>query len=80
MRESVGRQIMRTFIGANVVVLIALAVLAWLDQNNLDSHLITPGERLINSHVLMALLGATAVQVGSIAVFIARDLFSGRRQ
>ena len=35
----------------------------------------TPGNRLINSNVVMTLLGATTVQVGTIMVSISAYLF-----
>jgi hypothetical protein len=68
-----------TFIGANLMTLFALGYLAWMDQNNIASKLITPGDRIITSQVFMALLGATTVQVGAIMVIIARYLFPGRQ-
>jgi hypothetical protein len=40
--------------------------------------LITPADRIITGQVITALLGATAVQVGAIAVIIARYLFPQR--
>jgi hypothetical protein len=46
------------------------SIIAW--------HLIAPGDRIISAQVIMALLGATTVQVGAIAVLIARYLFPGR--
>ena len=49
-----------------------------MDQNNIASKLITPGDRIITSQVFMALLGATTVQVGAIMVIITRYLFPGR--
>ena len=66
------------FIGANLVTLIALGSLASLDQSNIASKLIPPGDRIITSQVFIALLGATTVQVGAIMVIIARYLFPGR--
>jgi hypothetical protein len=48
-----------------------------LDQSNIAAHLITPADRIITNQVVMTLLGATAVQVGAIAVIIARYLFPG---
>jgi hypothetical protein len=50
-----------------------------MDQNNIASKLITPGDRIITSQVFMALLGATTVQVGAIMVIIARYLFPGHQ-
>jgi hypothetical protein len=49
-----------------------------LDEFNIAWHLIAPGDRIIGGQVIMALLGATTVQVGTIAVVIARYLFPGR--
>jgi hypothetical protein len=73
------RRIIWVFIGANIVTLLAMAGLVWLDQGNVASHSIAPGDRIITSQVLMALLGATTVQVGSIAFIIAQHLFPSRR-
>ena len=57
---------------------IAPCVFVVLDQKNITAHLITPADRIITNQVIMTLLGATAVQVGAIAVIIARYLFPGR--
>ena len=71
-------RVVRAFIVANSVTLAALAVLVALDEFNIAWHLIGPGERIVGSQVIMALLGATTVQVGAIAVIIARYLFPVR--
>ena len=78
LREWVAGGIMVLFIAANVVTLIVVERLVRLDQSNIAGHLITPADRIITNQVVMALLGATAVQVGAIAVIIARYLFPGR--
>ena len=78
-REWVAGGIMVLFILANVLMLYAVYRLVWLDQSNLEAHLITPADRIISNQVIMALLGATAVQVGAIAAIIARYLFPGRQ-
>jgi hypothetical protein len=67
-----------TFIVGDLFTLCALGWLVQLDQNNIEIDLIQPGDRLITSHVIMALLGATTVQIGTIAAIIARYLFPGR--
>jgi hypothetical protein len=72
-------RVVRAFIAANSVTLVALAGLVALDEINIALHLIAPGERIVGSQVIMALLGATTVQVGTIAVIIARYLFPGRQ-
>jgi hypothetical protein len=66
------------FLKANGLTLIALALLVVLDEINLNLHLIALGDRVITEKVIMALLGATTVQVGVIAALIARYLFPGR--
>jgi hypothetical protein len=79
LREWVAGGIMVLFVAANVVTLIVVERLVRLDQSNIAGHLITPADRIITNQVVMALLGATAVQVGAIAVIIARYLFPGRQ-
>jgi hypothetical protein len=49
-----------------------------LHEFNIALHLITAGERIITEKVIMALLGATTVQVGAVAALIARYLFPAR--
>ena len=79
LRRWMARFVIPAFIKANAVTLIAIAALAGLDQFNIAWHLIAPGDRIIGGQVIMALLGATTVQVGTIAVVIARNLFPGRQ-
>jgi hypothetical protein len=78
LRQNVAYWTIGTFIGANLMTLFALGYLAWMDQSNIASKLIAPGDRIITSQVFMALLGATTVQVGAIMVIITRYLFPGR--
>jgi hypothetical protein len=78
LRKWMAIRIVWTFIGGNIVTLIALGALVWLDQTNLDHGLIKPGDRIITYRVIMTLLAATTVQVGTIAAIIARYLFPGR--
>lgn len=78
LRQWMATRIVWTFIAGNIVTLVVLGGLAWLDQNNIEHHLISPEDRLVTYQVLMALLGATTVQVGTIAAIIARYLFPGR--
>jgi hypothetical protein len=78
LRRWIGTRVVRTFIGANVLTLGVIGILAWLDQHNLEHGFITPADRIINHQVIIALLGATTVQVGAITVIIARNLFPTR--
>ncbi|MSO99506.1 MAG: hypothetical protein EXR07_00420 [Acetobacteraceae bacterium] len=72
------RRIVWTFIAGNLATLAALGALALLDQVNIGRHLIAPGDRIVSYQVVMALLGATTVPIGTIAAIIARYLFPGR--
>jgi len=67
-----------TFIVGDILTLGALAGLCWSDQANIERTLISPSDRIIDRHVIMTLLGATTVQVGTIAAIIVRYLFPGR--
>ncbi len=78
MRRTLALQMGSVFAVANVVTLIAFAVLVWLDETNLRAKLIAPADRIITGNVFMALLGATTVQIGTIAVIMARHLFPSR--
>jgi hypothetical protein len=78
LREWMANRVVPSFLWANGLILGALAILVALDEINISLHMIAPGDRIITSRVIMALLGATTVQVGTIAVLIARYLFPGR--
>lgn len=75
LRDWMTKEVMPAFLTANRWTLYALGVLVVLDEFNA---LFSIAPR-ITSQVVMALLGATTVQVGVIAVTIARYLFPGRR-
>jgi hypothetical protein len=66
------------FLKANVATLFVITELAILDEFNIAWDWIAAGDHIISAQVIMALLGATTVQVGAIAVLIARYLFPGR--
>lgn len=78
MRRWMARRVMRTFIIANFVTLIVLAGLVWLDQRNIQAKVISPADRIVGQQVILGLLGATTVQVGTIAAIIARYVFPAR--
>ena len=79
MREDFARPVRRVFLWANGVTLLGLAGLVGLDQFNLWHGVTEAGDRIVNSNVVMALLGATTVQVGAISAIIARHLFPVQR-
>jgi hypothetical protein len=78
LRKWMADQVVPAFLRANGLTLAALAVLVVLDEINVAFHLIAPGDRIITEKVIMALLGATTVQVGAIAALMARYLFPSR--
>jgi hypothetical protein len=78
LRKWMADRVVPAFLKANGLTLAALAVLVVLDEINIACHLIAPGDRIITEKVIMALLGATTVQVGVIAALIARYLFPSR--
>jgi hypothetical protein len=64
------------FVGANVFVLFGLGVTYWQDCAQLSAKLIKPDERIIDSKVVMTLLGATTVQLGTVIYTITRAIFA----
>ena len=78
LRETTIDRILPAFLRANALTLGAVGVLWIADELNMVFHVAAPGDRIITSHVIMTLLGATTVQVGVIAATIARYLFPGR--
>ena len=77
-RKAITGRMLQTFIAANTVTLVGVALLVVLDEINLWSKLAPAGDRIITQQVIIGLLAATTVQVGAITVIIARYLFPGR--
>jgi hypothetical protein len=77
-RKAITGRMLQTFIAANTVTLVGVALLVVLDEINLWAKLAPAGDRIITQQVIIGLLAATTVQVGAITVIIARYLFPGR--
>ncbi len=75
LRISTVKRITSLFERANKYVLGVIAVLILVDCVTLALGEVRPSDRLINSHVIMVLLGAMTVQVGSIMLIIFTYLF-----
>jgi hypothetical protein len=75
IRKNFANRVMLLFAIANVGALIGLAIVFWQDCAQLAAHLVKPTERLIDGHVIMALLGATTVQLGTVIYTITRAIF-----
>ena len=78
LRRWMATRIVWTFIAGNLLTVTALGALCWLDQANILHALIQPGQRIVDHRVVMTLIAGTTVQVGAIAIIIARYLFPGR--
>src|SRR5579859_4860365 len=72
IRRQFAFYVIMLFVGANVFVLFGLGVTYWQDCAQLSAKLIKPDERIIDSKVVMALLGATTVQLGTVIYTITR--------
>ena len=78
LRRWLARWVGWTFFTGNIVTLVVIGGLVWLDQRNIEAKTISPDARIIDRQVILGLLGATTVQVGTIAAIIVRYLFPGR--
>jgi len=77
IRTRFARDIITLFALTNVVVLTGLGIAFWQDCVLLAGGRIRPGDRIIDGKVVMALLGATTVQLGAVIFTIARAIFPG---
>jgi hypothetical protein len=75
IRKVVSIWIMCLFGATNVFMLVLIVWLAEIDQAQLAAHLIAAPDRLVNNEVLIALLGATTVQLGTVTVIMAKYVF-----
>jgi hypothetical protein len=75
IRRNFANRVMALFALANVGALIGLAIVFWQDCHQLATSQIKPADRIIDGHVIMALLGATTVQLGTVIYTITRAIF-----
>ena len=75
LKSQLARWLVWIFAGTNLFVAGLVAFLAWLDLQLITVEMGYSKERLINHTVIMALIGATTVQVGIIAVSLFGSLF-----
>ncbi len=74
-RIVVSRWVMWVFGSVNIVTIAFIIWLAFADQVQIAAKLVPPADRVVNSQVIMSLLGATTVQLGTIALIMARYVF-----
>ncbi|MGI9168765.1 MAG: hypothetical protein ACR2FH_01125 [Caulobacteraceae bacterium] len=75
IRRAFARNIVWLFVAANLFVFAGLGLIFWRDCVQLADRQIGPGDRIIDGKVIMALLGATTVQLGAAVYTIARAIF-----
>lgn len=75
IREQFARTMLVLFGTTNVFVLIALGIVFSYDTLELRAHLITASDRVVDARVVMALLGATTIQLGAVIYTMARAIF-----
>ena len=75
IRKTFARNVMALFVISNLFVLIGLGFVFWQDGVLLADGKIKPAERILDGKVIMALLGATTVQLGTVIYTITRAIF-----
>jgi hypothetical protein len=75
IRRNIAYSIMGLFAVVNLATLAFVYGLLRVDQADLVGKLIGPGDRVVNASVVMTLLGATTVQLGTAMLIMARFVF-----
>ena len=73
LKKELAQKITALFIYSNSVVLFLLAIVFVVDQ------WLEPSDRIITTEVIMALVGATTVQLGVIMLTIMKSLFPTKK-
>jgi hypothetical protein len=60
---------------SNLFVMGGLGLLAWHETHQIALKLLNPADRIVDAKVVMTLLGATTVQLGTVVFTIARAIF-----
>jgi len=75
IRRNLAYAIMILFALVNIMTLLFVLLLFRADQSDLAEKMIGPADRVVNAHVLMTLLAATTVQLGTVMVIMTRFIF-----
>jgi hypothetical protein len=76
IRRNIAYVVVSLFTLVNIITLIFIGILYYFDQRDIVRHLIPANNRVVNAQVVISLLGATTVQLGAIAVIMARGMFN----
>ena len=79
LREELGAYVQKVFTWLNIRVILIVAICAVFDTVFIYTKIIDPGQRLIGEKVILALITATAVQVGAGFIAIIGYLFPSSR-
>jgi hypothetical protein len=77
LRIDFAKKIIRLFGIANGFVGGGVAIAYFVDIQMINGGILTPEQRLITVEVVLALVAATAAQLGAIAIALARSMFAG---
>jgi hypothetical protein len=83
IRKQFASKIVWLFVGSNIFVMLALGVGFWSDYSQLASKTIMQDHRIIDTKVIMTLIGATTVQLGAVIYTMTQAIFpahGGRMQ
>jgi hypothetical protein len=75
LRSEIARNIIRQFVRVNLCVLAIVALVFLFDEWYVYSKLISASDRIIDSKIIMTIIGATTVQFGAIAFAVSQWLF-----
>lgn len=75
LRSEIAQKIIAEFIRANYAIISFLLAIFAVESLFLFFGRLEPGNRIIGSNVIMALIGATTVQFGAIALLVSQWLF-----
>ena len=75
LNQQVASEILSLFRWSVLSTVAITMVLVIVDTVTMAQGIVKPSERLVTEHVLMALIGASVVQVGSAAIAIVYSLF-----
>ncbi|MEI8395420.1 MAG: hypothetical protein WCF85_11835 [Rhodospirillaceae bacterium] len=76
LRKELSQQIIKIFKLSNLFILVMIGLVFFSDCLFLKWDLIKPENRLVNGQVLMAVIGATTVQLGAVMYLMAKYLFA----
>lgn len=75
IRRQFARNVMLLFAATNIFVMVGLGWLSVHETTAIAAKLMLPADHIVDAKVVMALLGATTVQLGTVVYTVARAIF-----